>query len=112
MYDFGFCFVFELALTQIGFSGFVPVLFAALRRQQRQPNDTSKQERIPLRGWKVLLFWLPALCDLTATTVRFALFRSWMRLTPFLAYEYRPSLHTGFYLSNDKRRSSVVRWDP
>jgi hypothetical protein len=62
--------------------GFLPVLFAALRQRhqrngrnhlQQEPNQASEQPAKhhdkPLSGWKFLLFWLPALCDLTATTV-------------------------------------------
>lgn len=31
-----------------------------------------KEEELPeLKGWKALLFWIPTLCDLTATTVSF-----------------------------------------
>jgi hypothetical protein len=31
---------------------------------------TAKPDGRPLRGWAVLLLWLPAACDLTGTTVR------------------------------------------
>lgn len=33
---------------------------------------TKIEENLPeLKGWKALLFWIPTLCDLTATTVKF-----------------------------------------
>ncbi|PVF97822.1 hypothetical protein CPB86DRAFT_406545 [Serendipita vermifera] len=55
----------------IGELGFLPVLFTALRHrhyQQVQSTETTKQLK-PLKGRKKFLFWLPALCDLTATTL-------------------------------------------
>ncbi|CCA66794.1 hypothetical protein PIIN_00557 [Serendipita indica DSM 11827] len=49
---------------------FLPVLFALLRHRgyQQAETDPTKTQR-PMKGWKFLLFWLPALCDLTATTL-------------------------------------------
>jgi hypothetical protein len=62
--------------------GFLPVLFAYIRSRHRQhppalPDNVEETsslakpqpQRLPLSGWKFMLFWLPALCDLTATTV-------------------------------------------
>lgn len=58
--------------------GFIPILFPNLFKSKRnQPllveEDESEivkdQPLIPLAGWKVCWLWLPALCDLTATTV-------------------------------------------
>lgn len=60
--------------------GFLPVAFAWLRtRHQSAPVHLPESEeesilRKPaaqqLRGWRIFLFWLPAACDLTGTTVR------------------------------------------
>ncbi|KIM31022.1 hypothetical protein M408DRAFT_327924 [Serendipita vermifera MAFF 305830] len=57
---------------------FLPVLFTALHRHYRkrhqphsaeQPVKQDEHQGKPLTGWKFLLFWLPALCDVTATTL-------------------------------------------
>jgi hypothetical protein len=32
-------------------------------------DDSHKDHSVPLTGWKVCWLWIPALCDLTATTV-------------------------------------------
>lgn len=73
--------------------GFLPVIFsyfharlAAYRSANgalHLPEDTEEDPAVPdvalpkeltpskeLSGWKVLLLWLPAACDLTGTTVR------------------------------------------
>jgi hypothetical protein len=69
--------------------GFLPVLFTALSARWRslstpsirlpdEPSDDdldglSESQKLPaerLTGWRILLLWLPALCDLTGTTVR------------------------------------------
>ncbi len=65
-------------------SGFLPVIYSLVRaRRQTQPlrlpSDSEEEPaagakpEIPqarLRGWKLLLLWFPAACDLTGTTVR------------------------------------------
>ena len=65
-------------------SGFLPVVFSWLRaRRQAQPlslpADSEEEPAVGskavtpqahLHGWKVLLMWFPAACDLTGTTVR------------------------------------------
>ena len=53
--------------------GFLPVIYTWLRSRQ-QPSvqlqeGTDKLDPQPLNGWKVLLLWIPAACDLTGTTV-------------------------------------------
>ncbi|CAE6542739.1 unnamed protein product [Rhizoctonia solani] len=58
---------------------FLPVIYAKLLQPKKaQPllveederaEDTNKDHAIPLTGWKVCWLWLPALCDLTATTL-------------------------------------------
>ncbi|KAG8827026.1 hypothetical protein FRC19_005994 [Serendipita sp. 401] len=50
---------------------FLPVLFALIRHRNYRvvPSDAIKEEKPAMRGWKFMLFWLPALCDLTATTL-------------------------------------------
>jgi len=55
--------------------GFLPALYAWIKFR---PPSVQLQEEEPLvakrgttlEGWKVLLLWIPAMCDLTATTVR------------------------------------------
>jgi drug/metabolite transporter (DMT)-like permease len=57
---------------------FLPVLFAWLKTKYRSaplqlPSDSDGEPLKPapqqLRGWKILLLWLPAACDLTGTTL-------------------------------------------
>lgn len=64
--------------------GFLPVIYTWLQARQRTapvflPSDLEEDVHEPgkiednceeLRGWKILLLWLPAACDLTGTTVR------------------------------------------
>jgi hypothetical protein len=42
---------------------------AALVDDVDQRIDKVEQELPELKGWKALLFWIPTLCDLLATTV-------------------------------------------
>jgi hypothetical protein len=59
--------------------GFLPVLYAALHSKRTHPVqlplETPDDEVVPvsklnkLHGWGYLLFWAPAICDLTGTTV-------------------------------------------
>lgn len=66
-------------------AGFLPVLYSLLQAHftppvQLPPDSVDepvnaqsaglKLKSEPLRGYKVLLLWLPAACDLTGTTVR------------------------------------------
>ncbi|KAF9533489.1 hypothetical protein CPB83DRAFT_845347 [Crepidotus variabilis] len=54
---------------------FLPVLYTWFKNRGQtrpaSPPPPSKDdpEGLPLTGWKVLLFWLPAACDLTGTTL-------------------------------------------
>ena len=58
--------------------GFLPVLYTWLRTKQQSSvhlapdseNDNSKVKDHPqhLHGWKILLLWIPAICDLSGTT--------------------------------------------
>ena len=61
---------------------FLPVLYTWLRSRQSSiklaPSPASEDEdlsglpnkMLPLTGRRMFLMWLPALCDLTGTTVR------------------------------------------
>ncbi|KIM49442.1 hypothetical protein M413DRAFT_21666 [Hebeloma cylindrosporum] len=54
---------------------FLPVIYTWIRSRRRQSppvqlqEDTDKLEPQQLKGWKVLLLWIPAACDLTGTTL-------------------------------------------
>ncbi|QRV96692.1 Solute carrier family 35 member F6 [Ceratobasidium sp. AG-Ba] len=58
---------------------FLPVIFAKLAKARRprpmllEEDQASVDEAgkvgIPMRGWSICWLWLPALCDLTATTL-------------------------------------------
>ncbi|KAF9264855.1 hypothetical protein L218DRAFT_998335 [Marasmius fiardii PR-910] len=62
---------------------FIPVIFSWLNSRRKTANvqlpadiesDTDTQNKVdsssaPLSGWKVLLLWIPAVCDLTGTTL-------------------------------------------
>jgi drug/metabolite transporter (DMT)-like permease len=66
--------------------GFIPILYSTLSARWRKsslrlpdesPDDTldsiSESQKVPqekLTGRRILLLWLPAICDLTGTTVR------------------------------------------
>lgn len=65
--------------------GFLPVLYTWLNTRRNPapvflPSEPDQDEAKPappsqeLRGWKLLLLWFPAACDLTGTTVRNSLF--------------------------------------
>lgn len=116
--------------------GFIPILYSALSTRWRRssirlpdesPDDTvdlSESQKLPqekLTGRRVLLLWLPAICDLTGTTVR-----TFTHSTP----NTRPELITYAYvrlgstaherwlvvypcvdLSNDAWCTSTFRWD-
>jgi hypothetical protein len=55
---------------------FLPVLYTWFRGLRRSPSESVEDPLVPtkvnslkLRGWKVLLLWIPAACDLTGTTL-------------------------------------------
>ncbi|KAF5365781.1 hypothetical protein D9758_003181 [Tetrapyrgos nigripes] len=55
---------------------FLPVIYTWLRARQSShiqlASEDSEQDKIalrPLDGWKLLLLWIPAACDLTGTTL-------------------------------------------
>ena len=66
--------------------GFIPILYStlsarwsksSLRLPDESPDDSvdsiSESQKVPqekLTGRRILLLWLPAICDLTGTTVR------------------------------------------
>jgi hypothetical protein len=62
--------------------GFLPVIYAAVRARSNPPiqlatdgsdatdDANPKQKQQELSGYKILLLWFPAACDLTGTTVR------------------------------------------
>lgn len=124
--------------------GFLPVVYSWLRtRRQSQPlalpadseeepADGAKTEipHAPLDGWKLLLLWFPAACDLTGTTVRVPLFlvrrifschspsvlsSAYLPLPSQCAYtvnERRSALRPSFDLSDDPWRSRPLRRCP
>ena len=58
--------------------GFLPVIYTWLKsRRHSVHNQTDSEPDLhnkfdsprPLQGWKILLLWIPAACDLTGTTV-------------------------------------------
>jgi len=56
--------------------GFLPVLYTwfklrsqQIQLQEEEPLVAKPARSVALEGWKVLLLWIPAACDLTATTV-------------------------------------------
>ena len=76
----------DVSLAHPRWVGFIPILYSALSTRWRESsirlpdessedtlNDLSESQKVPqeeLTGRRVLLLWLPALCDLTGTTVR------------------------------------------
>lgn len=117
-------------------AGFLPVLYSLLQAHftppvQLPPDSVDepvnaqsaglKLKSEPLRGYKVLLLWLPAACDLTGTTVRqtvsfivipvvFAdICSSRLSSTVYPVDECRPSLYTSVDISDDPRRPRSLR---
>jgi hypothetical protein len=56
--------------------GFLPVVYKWLKLRRQSVDDQTDSgpdlHRLdsPLQGWKILLLWIPAACDLTGATVR------------------------------------------
>ena len=102
--------------------GFLPVIYTWLKsRRHPVPNQSDSGPDShnkfdlpqPLQGWKILLLWIPAACDLTGTTVSlpniFACSTP-SNLTLFhLVDECWPPLYTRLNFSNDTWRSGLVR---
>ena len=93
--------------------GFLPVLYALILTYRRSrvllpstdevydPHDDPKQH--DLRGWRILLLWIPAACDLTGTTVCCFIVPQSRTLTTHTAHERRLAVYTCEYLPNDPR---------
>lgn len=102
-------------------SGFLPVIYTWLKsRRHSVHNQTDSEPDLhnkfdsprPLQGWRILLLWIPAACDLTGTTVSLPnlLIPHSSNLTLLhLADECWPPLYTRFNLSNDTWRFGLVR---
>ncbi len=80
-------------------------------------NDPAESPKMkPLTGWRVLLLWLPALCDLTRTTVRafvdLPLSCSHLCDWGSVAHERWLAVYPRVDLSNDPWCAGAVRWDP
>lgn len=120
--------------------GFIPILYSTLSARRREssirirlPDESSddtfdglsESQKLPqetLTGRRVFLLWLPALCDLTGTTVRtFTL--SFPNTCPELltcaylrlgstAHERWLVVYPCVDLSNDAWCASAFRWDP
>ena len=69
------------SIVLTGLKGFLPVAIAWIRERQKtapvqlpleedELQLAQKHTVQHLTGWKILLLWLPAACDLTGTTVR------------------------------------------
>lgn len=118
--------------------GFLPVLFTTLSARWRtlsapsirlpdEPSDDdldglSESQKYPverLTGRRILLLWLPALCDLTGTTVRTFLPPTRPELLTYAyvrlgstAHECWPVVYPRVNLSNDSWCTSAFRWGP
>jgi len=76
-------------------------------------EETDKLEPQPLEGWKVLLLWIPAACDLTGTTVSLRRYSARQVTEPVLpdlimrpsfpVNECWPLIYPRLDLSNDPR---------
>jgi hypothetical protein len=78
-------------------------------------DGLSESHKFPperLTGWRILLLWLPALCDLTGTTVRTFFATTGEVLTyGSTAHEYWLVVYPCVNLSNDAWCTSAFRWD-
>ncbi len=67
------CFI---SLTSATFQGFLPVLYTWISARRSSPVYLAEDSQLlahkdlTLSGFKVMLLWIPAACDLTGTTVR------------------------------------------
>jgi hypothetical protein len=118
--------------------GFIPILYSTLSARWREssvrlPDESSddtldslsESQKFPqekLTGRRVLLLWLPALCDLTGTTVRTFTYLSSNTRPKLITYAYvrlGSTAHERWLvvypcvdLSNDAWCTSTFRWDP
>lgn len=89
--------------------GFLPVLYTYLKNKRNpapmladdEPEEVDHVKGLELKGWKVLLFFLPAACDLTGTTVSTSSTNRTSRkcivtkvFSTVLAYERRTTVHS------------------
>jgi hypothetical protein len=111
-------------LTRLPFreQGFLPVIYTWLKTPRQYPSlqlpfESEEDSLIsnkpnsspqPLRGWKILLLWIPAACDLTGTTVSLlytaTIFSSssvMLTILWQLVDERWFAVHTSVHLSND-----------
>jgi hypothetical protein len=119
-----------------GDSGFLPVLYTTLLARWRSSpiqlpdestddtldefSESQKIQQERLTGRRILLLWLPALCDLTGTTVR-TFSHSPLRARDlscshlcnwgFTAHEYWFAIYPRVDLSNDAWGTGAVRRD-
>ena len=106
--------------------GLFPVLFNYFQDRHRPPavqlpvdhttdsgDDSSLEgkpfERIEMRGWSVFLLWLPAICDLTGTTVCYSREETHLNLTNVrIAHERWTFIHSGLHIPNDPRSTGTL----
>jgi len=125
----------DVSLAHPRWVGFFAILYSTLSTRWREssirlPDESSddtldslsESQKVPqekLTGRRVLLLWLPALCDLTGTTVR-ALAQlpspelitcAYVRLGS-TAHEYWLVVYPCVDLSNDAWCTCPFRWDP
>jgi len=76
------CFIL-LPFPSFSLPGFLPIIYTWLQSKRKSspaavqlqpdadhdPDPLDKLKPLALEGWKVLLLWIPAACDLTGTTV-------------------------------------------
>lgn len=95
--------------------GLLPVLYTFLRSLRQPPSpqiqdDHPAPKLQPLAGWRCTLLWLPALCDLTGTTVcSLPASPIGPPLFPPPVDEHRTSVYTSLNLSDDPRLSRPIR---
>jgi hypothetical protein len=121
------------AVATCGDPGFLPVLYTMLSARLRPSpvelpdestdgtlDELSESQKVPperLTGRRILLLWLPALCDLTGTTVR-VFSSSFLRLScsllcvwAFAAHERRFAVYSRVDLPNDAWSTRAICWD-
>jgi len=109
----------SLELILLYIAGFLPVLYNWLRTRRQtasvqlpsEPSNKRDLESMPLTGWRVLLLWIPAACDLTGTTVRNSSASASADSQVAIVDERWVTLHSRFNLPNDSWCSRSVRGD-
>lgn len=129
-----------LAVFDLSEQGFLPVIYTWIQSRRQSPvqlpseDDSLVPNKLDLEpeqlsGWKILLLWIPAACDLTGTTVCHSVYTGaitkafqttclgiaprviyyYLTVQYFLANECRSPLHPRLNIPNGARGARALR---